>query len=138
MAQKSFYRSDRVSAQLRRELGTIVHQAVREHALPSVSVSDVEVTRDLAHAKVFVTALQQERSAEAVKALKALTPEIRYQLGRAMKLRHVPELHFHYDDSVDRGERIDNLLRDHPPMADDDQPDDMADEGDGEGDDRRS
>ena len=138
MAQKSFYRSDRVSAQLRRELGTIVHQTVREHALPSVSVSDVEVTRDLAHAKVFVTALQQERSAEAVKALKALTPEIRYQLGRAMKLRHVPELHFHYDDSVDRGERIDNLLRDNPPMADDDQPDDMADEGDGEGDDRRS
>lgn len=124
MAQKSFYRSDRVSAQLRRELGTIVHQAVREHALPSVSVSDVEVTRDLAHAKVFVTALQQERSAEAMKGLKALTPEMRYQLGRAMKLRHVPELHFHYDDSVDRGERIDNLLRDHPPMPQDEGADD--------------
>jgi ribosome-binding factor A len=117
MAQKSFYRSDRVSAQLRRELGTIVHEAVREHGLPSVSVSDVEVTRDLAHAKVFVTALQQERSVEAVKALKALTPEMRYQLGRAMKLRHVPELHFHYDDSVDRGERINNLLRDQPAAA---------------------
>jgi len=119
MAQKSFFRSDRVSAQLRRELGKIVHEAVREHGLPSVSVSDVEVTRDLAHAKVFVTALQQERSAEAVKALKALTPQVRYQLGRAMKLRHVPELHFHYDDSVDRGERINNLLRDHPPTSED-------------------
>lgn len=128
MAQKSFYRSDRVSAQLRRELGTIVHQAVREHALPSVSVSDVEVTRDLAHAKVFVTALQQERSVEAVKALKALTPEMRYQLGRAMKLRHVPELHFHYDDSVDRGERIDNLLRENPPLADEEASDDVDDD----------
>lgn len=128
MAQKSFYRSDRVSAQLRRELGTIVHQAVREHALPSVSVSDVEVTRDLAHAKVFVTALQQERSAEAVKALKALTPEMRYQLGRAMKLRHVPELHFHYDDSVDRGERIDNLLRENPPLADEEASDVVDDD----------
>src|SRR5688572_29776660 len=112
MAQKTFYRSDRVSAQLRRELGTLVREAVREHGLPSVSVSDVEVTRDLAHAKVFVTALQAERSKEAVKALKELAPQIRFQLGRAMKLRHVPELHFHYDDSVDRGERIDNLLRD--------------------------
>ncbi|MDQ3287460.1 MAG: 30S ribosome-binding factor RbfA [Pseudomonadota bacterium] len=138
MAQKSFYRSDRVSAQLRRELGTIVHQAVREHALPSVSVSDVEVTRDLAHAKVFVTALQQERSAEAVKALKTLTPEMRYQLGRAMKLRHVPELHFHYDDSVDRGERIDNLLRDNPPVQDDEDPDEQHDSGDGQGSDRES
>ncbi|MDQ3268612.1 MAG: 30S ribosome-binding factor RbfA [Pseudomonadota bacterium] len=132
MAQKSFYRSDRVSAQLRRELGTIVHQAVREHSLPSVSVSDVEVTRDLAHAKVFVTALQQERSAEAVKALKALTPEMRYQLGRAMKLRHVPELHFHYDDSVDRGERIDNLLRDNPPVHDDEDSGDAGDTGSGD------
>ena len=117
MAQKTFYRSDRVSAQLRRELGRIVHEAVREHALPSVSVSDVEVTRDLAHAKVFVTALQAERSKEAVKALKTLSPQLRFALGKAMKLRHVPELHFHYDDSVDRGERIDNLLRDLPPQA---------------------
>ena len=117
MPSKSFHRTDRVSAQLRRELGAIVHSAVREHGLPSVSVSDVEVTRDLAHAKVFVTALQAERSAEAVKALKTIAPELRYALGRAMKLRHVPELHFQYDDSVDRGERIDNLLRDNPPVA---------------------
>ena len=111
---KTFHRTDRVSAQLRRELGTLVHEFVREHGLPSVSVSDVEVTRDLAHAKVFVTALQQERSKEAVKALKELAPQIRFQLGRAVKMRHVPELHFHYDDSVDRGERIGNLLRDNP------------------------
>lgn len=115
MPTKSFHRTDRVSAQLRRELGTLVREAVREHGLPSVSVSDVEVTRDLAHAKVFVTALQAERSKEAVKALKELSRELRFQLGKAMKLRHVPELHFHYDDSVDRGERIDNLLRDNPP-----------------------
>ena len=123
MAQKSFYRSDRVSAQLRRELGTLVHQALREHGLPSISVSDVEVTRDLAHAKVFVTALQPERSAEAMKGLKELTKPIRYELGKAMKLRHVPELHFHYDESVDRGERIEQLLRDNPPgPAGDDEP----------------
>src|SRR3546814_9230722 len=62
MPQKSFHRTDRVSAQLRRELGTLVRDAVAEHGLPSVSVSDVEVTRDLAHAKVFVTALQPERA----------------------------------------------------------------------------
>ena len=122
MAQKSFYRSARVSAQLRRELGTLVHQAVREHGLPSISVSDVEVTRDLAHAKVFVTALQPERSAEAMKGLKELTKPLRYELGKAMKLRHVPELHFHYDDSVDRGERIEHLLREKPPVSDDNEP----------------
>ena len=111
---KTFHRTDRVSAQIRRDLGTLVHAAVREYGLPSVSVSDVEVTRDMAHAKVFVTALMPERSVEAVKGLRELAVELRMALARAMKLRHVPELHFHYDDSVDRGERIDNLLRDLP------------------------
>lgn len=118
MPTKSFHRTDRVSAQLRRELGTLVHEAVREHGLPSVSVSDVEVTRDLAHAKVFVTALMPERSTEAVKGLKELAPQIRYALARAVKMRHVPELHFHYDDSVDRGERIETLLRENPLPSD--------------------
>ena len=111
MAQKSFYRSDRVSAQLRRELGTLVHAAVREHGLPSVSVSDVEVSRDLAHAKVFVTALDPARATEALGALKELARDLRFELGRRVRMRAVPELHFHYDDSVDRGERIEQLLR---------------------------
>jgi len=124
MPGKSFHRTDRVAAQLRRELGTLVHQAVREHGLPSVSVSDVEVTRDMAHAKVFVTALQPERSLEAVKGLKAVAPEIRYRLSQAVKMRHTPELHFHYDDSVDKGLRIDALLRENPPSEDDASSDD--------------
>jgi ribosome-binding factor A len=118
MPSKSFRRTDRVAAQLRRELGTLVHEAVRELGLPSVSVSDVEITRDMAHAKVFVTALQPERADEAVKGLKEAGKQIRYELGRAMKLRHVPELHFHYDASFDRGERIEQLLHANPPVAD--------------------
>ena len=113
--KKAFYRTDRVSAQLRRDLGLIVHKAVREHGLPSVSVSDVEISRDMSHAKVFVTALMAEQAPAAIKGLKAIAPEIRFQLARAVRMRHVPELHFHYDDSVDKGERIDALLRDAPP-----------------------
>lgn len=112
MPGKSFHRSDRVSALLRRELGTLVHAIVREHGLDSTSVSDVEITRDMAHAKVFVTVLMPERAAMTVKALNALAPEIRHQLARAVRMRHVPELRFHYDASVERGERIDQLLRD--------------------------
>ncbi|MGV8959257.1 MAG: 30S ribosome-binding factor RbfA [Stenotrophomonas sp.] len=126
---KTFHRTDRVSAQIRRDLGTLIHNVVRDHGLPSVSVSDVEVTRDMAHAKVFVTALMPERAAEAMKGLKELTGELRTALARAMKLRHVPELHFHYDDSVDRGERIDNILRDLPDtLAAQAKPDDKPDE----------
>ena len=127
--KKSFHRTDRVSAQLRRDLGLIVHQAVRNHGIPSVSVSDVEISRDLAHAKVFVTALLADQGPVAVKALKELAPELRYQLGKAVRMRHVPELHFFYDDSVDRGERIDSLLRESPAPAFD-EADGEADSGD--------
>lgn len=110
-SHKSYNRIDRISAQLRRDVGELVHEAVREHGLPSLSVSDVEVTRDLAHAKVFVTVLDPARAVEAVAALKELAREFRYQLGRRMLIRSLPELHFHYDDSVDRGERIEQLLK---------------------------
>lgn len=119
-SRKSFHRTDRVSAQLRRELGALVHEAVRDHALPSVSVSDVEVSRDMAHAKVFVTALLPEEAPAAMKALKGLAREMRYRLGRMLRLRSIPELHFHYDASVDEGERIERLLRENPAPADSD------------------
>ncbi|WP_243043107.1 30S ribosome-binding factor RbfA [Dyella sedimenti] len=111
MPSRDFKRTDRVGAELRRELGLLVHAAVRDHGLPSVSVSDVEVTRDLDFATVWVTALLSEQSKEAVKALNELAGEFRRTLSRSMRLRRVPELRFKYDDSVDKGERIDSLLR---------------------------
>ncbi|MGA9342564.1 MAG: 30S ribosome-binding factor RbfA [Rhodanobacteraceae bacterium] len=114
MSAQSFSRSDRVSAQLRRELAVLVHAAVRDHALPSVSVSDVEVTRDLDTATVFVTALIAEEAPQAVRQLNAMAREFRHTLSHSLRLRRVPELRFRYDDSVDRGERIENLLRDDP------------------------
>lgn len=125
MPSRDFKRTDRVGAELRREIGLLVHAAVRDHALPSVSVSDVEVTRDLDWATVWVTALSPEQSVEAVKALKELTVEFRRSLARGMRLRRVPELKFKYDDSVDKGERIESLLRQSPPIV---QPSDVSDE----------
>lgn len=127
MPSRDFKRTDRVGAELRREISQLVHAAVREHALPSVSVSDVEVTRDLDWATIWVTALIPEKSAEAVKGLKLLAPEFRYALSRSMRLRRVPELRFKYDDSVDRGERIESLLRANPLLPADEETD-QADE----------
>jgi ribosome-binding factor A len=111
MPKRSFQRTDRLSAQLRRELGTMVHEVVREAGLPSASVSDVEVTRDLSHAKVFVTALQPERARDVVKGLNEHARDFRQRLGKMLRIRQVPELHFHYDASVDRGEKMEALLR---------------------------
>jgi ribosome-binding factor A len=111
MPSPHFSRADRLAAELRRLLGTMVHEAVRDHALPSVSVSDVEVTRDYEYATIYVTALLPDTASDAVQALNRMAKDFRRALGRQMHIRRVPELRFKYDDSVDRGERIEALLR---------------------------
>lgn len=120
MATRSFSRADRVGAELRREVALLVHAAVRDQQLASVSVSDVEVNRELDVATVFVTTLAGGDTGEAVAALNELAREFRRELSRSMKLRRVPELRFRYDDSMDRGERIGELLRNAPPAPDGD------------------
>jgi ribosome-binding factor A len=111
MPAKSFTRTDRVAVQLRKEIATLVHAAVRDHALPSVSVSDVEVTRDLDFANVYVTTLVADEGKTATKALNEMAKEFRRELSRILTIRRVPELRFRYDDSMDKGERIESLLR---------------------------
>ena len=107
-----FSRSDRVGAQIRRDISVLVHQAVRDGGLPSVSVSDVEINRELEVATVYVTALIGGEGPTAVVELNNLAKEFRRSLARSMSMRRVPEIRFRYDDSVDRGERIEQLLRD--------------------------
>ncbi len=111
MAPKSFNRTDRISTQLRKEIALLVHAAVRDHALPSVSVSDVEVTTDLDVATVYVTTLLADQARVATVALNEMAKEFRHELSQMLKIRRVPELRFRYDDSVDKGERIESLLR---------------------------
>lgn len=111
-SHKSFKRTDRVAAELRREIGLLVHQAVRDALLPQISVSDVEVTRDLAHATVWFTALNSADAGPAEALLKQSARDLRMQLASRLRLRATPELRFRYDTSVDQGERIEQLLRD--------------------------
>lgn len=122
MARTPFKRTDRVAAELRREVGLLVHQAVRDAVLPELSVSDVEVTRDFSHATVYFTVLDNASAGPALAMLKELGREFRMQLARRLRLRTTPELHFKYDTSVEQGERIDHLLREAgvTPVAADD------------------
>jgi ribosome-binding factor A len=111
VARSSFNRSDRVAAMLRREVATLVHQDVRDGLVPEMSVSDVEISRDLTHATVFVTALKSEESKVGITALNAQSKGYRHFLAKTLSMRQMPMLHFKYDDSVDKGMRIEELLR---------------------------
>ncbi|HHQ4579042.1 TPA: 30S ribosome-binding factor RbfA [Aeromonas hydrophila] len=111
---REFSRTRRVGQQIQREIALILQREVKDPRIGMVTVSDVEVSRDLNYAKVYVTFLLLENDAERIKeGLKALTEAagyIRSLLGSAMRLRVVPELRFFYDQTLVEGMRLSNLV----------------------------
>ncbi len=109
---KEFSRSRRVAQQMQREVAVILQREVKDPRVGMVTVSDVEMSRDLQHAKIFVTFLniEDEQIATGIKALNDASGYIRILLGKAMQLRVVPELRFAYDKTLVEGMRISNLV----------------------------
>jgi len=107
---RDFTRSERVAGQLRRDLARLIQQEIKDPEVGFVSVSDVEVTRDLSHAKVFVTVFDPDKAKTSLRALRRAAAFLRRCLGRELRMRHVPELHFLHDDSVEQGSHIDQLI----------------------------
>ena len=110
MPPRDFKRSERVAGQLRRDLAKLIQQELKDPEVGFVSLSDVEVTRDLSHAKVYITVFEPEKAQESLKALRRASTFLRLRLAKELRLRHVPELHFVHDDSVEKGSHIDELI----------------------------
>ncbi|BBL70679.1 30S ribosome-binding factor RbfA [Methylogaea oryzae] len=109
---REFTRSDRVGSQMHRELAELLRTEVKDPRVGMVSIHEVEVTRDLSVAKVYVGLMLggAEEARASVAALNRAASFLRKELGRRMLLRSVPEIRFIYDDSVERGARISQLL----------------------------
>lgn len=85
---------------------------IKDPRVALVTVTEVSVTRDLGLARIYYTTLgDSEEKNETAKGLARVAPFVRRLLGQQMRLRHVPELRFEYDRSIDTGRRIDELLR---------------------------
>lgn len=106
-------RPEKVAHLMRREVADILERKLRDPRLGStVTVTDVQITHDLSFARIFVTVLGDEDArARAMETLKRATGFVRHELGDRLDLREVPELRFEYDDSLDRGHRVEDLLR---------------------------
>ena len=108
---REFSRSLRVAEQLQRELAELIRDEVKDPRLGMVSISGVEVSRDMAHAKVFVSVLGEEPVAVAsLEALNHAAGFLRHELGRRMRLRSVPQLRFIHDRSLEEGARMSALI----------------------------
>lgn len=114
---KEFSRAQRIGDQIQRELAQLIRMEVKDPRLGGlVTITAVDVSRDSSHAKVYVTVMGGEPEegvdsvAQSIKVLNDASGFLRMQLGRAMKLRSVPNLRFHYDESVVRGAQLSALI----------------------------
>ena len=104
-------RTERLSAQLKRELSLLLQTRVKDPRVGPVTVTHVRVTSDLTQAKVFVSVLGDAATAkESLIGLRAAAPFLRRELGALMKIRRSPELVFEEDESLDQALRIEELL----------------------------
>ena len=107
-------RIGRINEEIQRELASLI-PTVKDPRVANagmISVTAVETTQDLKYAKIFVSVLDKSASAQALKGLKSASGWLRRELGRALNLRHTPELSFVRDDSIDQGAHILDMLRD--------------------------
>jgi ribosome-binding factor A len=104
-------RVERLNEQLKRELMDLLHTQVRDPRVGSVTITGVETTPDLYHARIYVTSLgTDEEKQTSIEGLRAAAPFLRSELGRRLRIRRVPELSWHLDETLDHAMRIERLL----------------------------
>ena len=120
-------RSERVAEGIREEVATFLAEDAKDPRLVGlVTITGVDVTRDLRHAKVFVSILGSDEERQAtLEGLDSAASHLRSRIGRALRLRVAPEITFRYDESIARAAKIEALLAElrepPPPSGDDDQ-----------------
>ncbi|AZC16269.1 MULTISPECIES: 30S ribosome-binding factor RbfA [Pseudomonas] len=110
---KEYSRTQRIGDQMQRELAQLIRREVKDPRVGLVTITAVDVSRDVGHAKIYITVMGQEGAesiAQSIKVLNSAAGFLRMQLAREMKLRSVPQLHFHYDESVARGAHLSALI----------------------------
>lgn len=110
---KEYSRTQRVGDQMQRELALLIQREVKDPRLGMVTITAVNVARDLGHAEVYITTMDKDSPKDIALVLDILTQAsgfLRSQLAKAMKIRIIPQLHFQYDESIVRGSELSALI----------------------------
>ncbi|NKN32548.1 30S ribosome-binding factor RbfA [Marichromatium bheemlicum] len=109
---KEFDRTERVGAELQRMLSVLLRDEVKDPRLTSITIQEVRVTRDLAHAKVYFTCFPDDADHAVQERLLngRLAGYLRHALAQRVRLRTIPQLHFVFDASIERGARLSALI----------------------------
>lgn len=107
-----YRRADSVEGLVRREVSDIIRSRVKDPRIGFVTVTAVRMPDDLRYARIYVSILGDESErGESLRVLERASGFIRGELGRRIRMRHVPEIEFRYDNSIEYGTRIDEILR---------------------------
>ena len=110
MSNKSYPRASRVAHQIQRALSELIRREVRDPRLGMVTLTEVQVSKDLSYAKVFYSVLGAEK-AQAQEILDEAADMLRGPVGRALGLRHSPELRFVNDELIESGAKLSALIQ---------------------------
>ncbi len=119
---KGFARRDRINEQIRRELAELLRGELRDPRVGMVSLTEVQLSPDYAHAKVFFSTLTGSENLPAVQAaLDHAAGFLRGELGKRIRIHTTPQLHFVFDDSLERGAQLTRLIGQAVAISDADQ-----------------
>jgi ribosome-binding factor A len=111
-----FKRTDRLNEQLRQEITLLVRDEVRDPRVGLATITAVQTSPELDHAKVYFTTLgEDDERKEVLAGLRSAAPFLRRELGKRMHIRRVPELHFEIDRVLEEAQRIERLLHEALP-----------------------
>ena len=102
---------ERINSAIKRELSYVIANEVKDRSIDFVTVTAVRTTNDLSYCKVYVTVFKDELREDALKALKNAEGFIRKALASRVDIRHIPELEFVYDESLEYGKRIEDKIK---------------------------
>lgn len=101
---------ERIASMLEKEISYILMTEVKDPDIKFVTVTNVKLASDLGYAKVYLTVLDQNKKDETLRSLKAARGFIRRELANRVEIRHIPELDFVYDESIEYGKKIEDII----------------------------
>jgi len=113
---RDFKRTDRIADQIQRDLAMLLQREIKDPRLGMVTISYVKVSKDLGYSDIYLTVLplgdqdESEVVSQSIAVLNNAAGFLRKELSRGIKLRVMPQLRFHFDESVDRGRRLHSLI----------------------------
>ena len=101
---------ERINSNMVKEISYILANEIKDNDIKFVTVTDVKVTNDLSYAKVYFTVLDMSKKEDTLKSLNNASGFIRRELCNRIDIRHMPELEFVFDESIEYGKKIENII----------------------------